>query len=129
MKHNRPQRIFSAFITALFIIAGILAGLKIAKGQTNHTHDKNDLERFRLVRITAPAKVLNIERVEKGQKVEYISYDARETELGSFEMPFGTPGDEVKKGQWYFFSFCAADRYLYGAYTLTEKQLKGIPKK
>src|SRR5690348_17219086 len=53
---------------------------------TVHSHTDASLQRFRLVRITSPAKVLYVEPNEKGFKVDYILQDRYEIENGSFQV-------------------------------------------
>lgn len=116
------------FLVAVFTWLTIVLLIGQAQAQTPvHTHNGNDLARFRLARITAPAKVTYIEPTDLGLKVEYVSWDRVELENGSFIVPKKDHNDEVKKGGWYFISYCEADRHVYGVYKLTLLQMKGIP--
>ena len=117
---NIMARLFGAGL-AVFIL--ILALTAYAFGQHSHTDDS--LQRFRLVRITAPAKITYVEPNEKGSKLEYVSTDRNEIENGSFQITKDTAGDAIKAKEIYWLIYCIEDRHLYGAYKLTPEQKKG----
>ena len=116
------------FICLLVFIAkafGQVADIQPSGGQNSATHDHstNRLSRWRLVRIV-PAKITYIERNEKGTRIEYVTNDQFEIENGYFQTTKETTGDAPKKGEWFWFTYCLDDRYLYGIYKPTVEQLK-----
>ena len=120
--------VIAVIVLVLAIIAhafGQVADIQPSGGQNSATHDHstNRLSRWRLVRIV-PAKITYIERNEKGTRIEYATNDQFEIENGYFQTTKETTGDAPKKGEWFWFTYCLDDRYLYGIYKPTVEQLK-----
>ena len=120
--------VIAVIVLVLAIIAhafGQVADIQPSGGQNSATHDHstNRLSRWRLVRIV-PAKITYIERNEKGTRIEYVTNDQFEIENGYFQTTKETTGDVPKKGEWFWFTYCLDDRYLYGLYKPTVEQLK-----
>ena len=120
--------VIAVIVLVLAIIAhafGQVADIQPSGGQNSATHDHstNRLSRWRLVRIV-PAKITYIERNEKGTRIEYVTNDQFEIENGYFQTTKETTGDVPKKGEWFWMTFCEADRHLYGIYKPTPEQLK-----
>ena len=120
MTEDRVGNIAKAIGTVIAVIIIMLAIVAHAFGQ--HSHTDGSIKRFKLVRITAPAKILYVEPNEFGHKVEYVSQDKYEIENGSFQATKETKGETPKKGKWMWFVFCEEDRYLYAIYELTAEQ-------
>ena len=136
MTEDRVGNIAKALGTVIAVIIIMLAIVAHAFGQvaenhppsgqnsaTDHDHERNQLARWRLIRII-PAKVTYIEKNEKGTRIEYYASDKNEVENGWFQATKETTGETPKKGEWMWFSFCQVDRHLYGIYRPTAEQLK-----
>ncbi len=145
MTEDRVGNIGKAIGTVMAVIIIMLAIIAHAFGQerpkesdssatksiqdanANHSHSHVDasLLRFRLIRII-PAKITYIEPNEKGQRIEYVAKDSKEIENGFFQKTKETLGDEPKKGEYYWFAYCAEDRHLYSIFVPTAEQLKAL---
>lgn len=131
MTEDRVGNIGKTIGTVIAVIIIMLAIVAHAFGQDtgrntgNHDHETNKLERWRNVRVI-PAKVTYVERNEQGTRIEYVARDANEIENGWFQATKETKGDTPKKGEWYFFAFCYADRHLYGIYIVSVEQKRGL---
>ena len=132
MTDDKISNISRAIAMVIIILICFLVFVARTFGQENqppsgqnsaHDHVSNRLSRFRLVRVI-PAKVTYVERNENGTRIEYIAKDHYEIENGYFQATKETKGDEPKKGDWYWFSFCQDDRHLYGIYRPTQEQLR-----
>jgi hypothetical protein len=119
-------RLFGAGL-AVFVL--LLACIGWAFGQdvsTTHSHDRDDFERFALLRILPPAKITNVEPNEFGTRIEYVITDRRQVKNGSFQIGKGTqtaPGG-LKKGKVYWLLYCSADDFLVTIVPVGKDQIK-----
>lgn len=140
MTEDRVGNIAKAIGTVMAVIIIMLAIIAHAFGQVaenqppsgqksaTHSHTNGSLQRFRLVRISAPAKILYIEPNETGRKIDTRQEDKNEIEIISFQVGKEAKTDELKKGNFYWVIYCEEDRYVYGVYKLEPVQVKGIDK-
>jgi hypothetical protein len=140
MTDRKLNNLARAGAFAFVVILALLAFIGAAFGQDvsttdvqntgrntgNHSHDKDDFERFALLRLLPPAKITNVEPNEFGTRIEYVITDRRQVRNGSFQIAKGTqaPPEPIKKGRYYWILYCSADEFLVTIVPVGKDQFK-----
>jgi hypothetical protein len=129
MTDDKLENISRALGCVLACILIMLAFIGYAFGQdvsTTYSHDRDDFERFALLRILPPAKLTNVEPNEFGTRIEYVITDRRQVRNGSFQIGKGTQTtpEPIKKGKVYWLLYCSADDFLVTIVPVGKDQIK-----
>jgi hypothetical protein len=132
MTDDKLNNISRAFAMALITIICILVFLAKAFGQDtgrntgNHTHSENSFERFDNIRLRPPGKILNVERVESGTRIDVMFSTKNLLKYETLTLTKETKGDAVIKGGMFWIYLCQEDGYVYAVYSLTDPQKKAL---
>lgn len=136
MTDDKLNNISRAFAMVLITIICLLVFLAKAFGQENHppsgqnsathTHLDDSFERFDNIRLRPPGKILNVERVENGTKIEVLFSSKHQIKYETLTLTKETKGDAVIKGHYVWIYLCQEDGYVYAIYNVTAEQKRGL---